>query len=158
MVLLFNTHAFGQSEKEPVAIGELGPAVSTDLKGGGTSFGYGAAMEATPIEDVLEVELGFSQTYAAHARGSDIDFLFKKPWTLSHEVEFMLGAGPDWSHDNEDGVTKNSISGELALDFMFWPFKHRQFGLYLEPAYDYGFSSGHEQSIGISGGLLIPIP
>jgi hypothetical protein len=29
---------------------------------------------------------------------------------------------------------------------------------YLEPAYGYGFASGHQQSIGVSRGLLIGIP
>jgi hypothetical protein len=53
-------------------------------------------------------------------------------------------------------MTANSISGEAVGDFMFWPSvgKHR-FGWYLEPGYDYNFGRGREQSIGISGGLLI---
>jgi hypothetical protein len=33
-----------------------------------------------------------------------------------------------------------------------------RFGWHLEPAYDYSFGRGHEQSAGISGGLLIAIP
>jgi hypothetical protein len=49
------------------------------------------------------------------------------------------------------------VAGEAALDFMFWPARKHKFGWYLEPAYDYGFGRGHEQSIGISGGLLIAI-
>ncbi len=52
--------------------------------------------------------------------------------------------------------------GSLALrfltgDFMSWPgWKHR-FGWFVEPAYDYSFARGHQQSIGMSCGLLIGI-
>jgi hypothetical protein len=34
--------------------------------------------------------------------------------------------------------------------------RHR-FGWYLEPAYDYSFAGGHQQSIGMSAGLLIGV-
>jgi hypothetical protein len=70
----------------------------------------------------------------------------------------MFGVGPEWIHTSEYGVRTNSLGGEAALDFMFWPSKRHKFGWYLEPAYDYSFGRGHEQSIGISGGLLIAIP
>jgi hypothetical protein len=48
-------------------------------------------------------------------------------------------------------------SGEIAGDFMFWPTGKHRFGWYLEPAYDYSFAGGHQQSIGMSAGLLIGI-
>jgi hypothetical protein len=41
---------------------------------------------------------------------------------------------------------------------MFWPWKKHKFGWYVEPAYDYSFGGGHEQSVGIATGLLISIP
>jgi hypothetical protein len=41
---------------------------------------------------------------------------------------------------------------------MFWPAEKRRFGLFLEPACDYNFGSGHEKSVGMSGGVLIAIP
>ncbi len=132
---MLSVNAFAQkalidsgSNKEPIAVGELGAAASLDVKGGKSSFGYSAAVEITPIEDWLELELGGTPTFGSHLRETDIDFLFKKPWTFSSKLEFMLGAG-----------------------------KH-QFGCYLEPAFDYGFSREHEQSVGISAGLLIAIP
>jgi hypothetical protein len=40
---------------------------------------------------------------------------------------------------------------------MFWPARKHRFGWFLEPAYDYSFARGHQQSIGMSGGLLIAI-
>ena len=88
----------------------------------------------------------------------DTDFLFKKPYTLSDTVEFMFGIGPEWVHTITGGKTSDSVAGEAVLDFMFWPRADRKYGLYLEPSYDYGFGRGHEQSLSISGGLLIPIP
>ena len=51
----------------------------------------------------------------------------------------------------------NSVGGEAVLDFMFWPSAKHRFGWYLEPGYEYNFGRGHEQSLGISGGLLISI-
>jgi hypothetical protein len=83
--------------------------------------------------------------------------LFKKPWTLSKKVEIMFGVGPEWTHIRENGVSTNSVAGEIALDFMFWPSPKRKFGWYIEPAYDYTFGGGHDQAIGVSIGLLISI-
>ncbi len=87
--------AIGQkAEKEPIGIAELGGAASQDLKGGGSGFGYDLAVEVTPIEHWLELELGASPTYSAHAKEWDVALLFKKPWTFSSSVEFMFDAGP----------------------------------------------------------------
>jgi len=69
----------------------------------------------------------------------------------------MVGVGPEWIHARQNGVVANSVAGEFALDFMFWPSAKRRFGWYLEPSYDYDFGRGHEQSVGITGGLLIAI-
>ena len=88
----------------------------------------------------------------------DIDLLFKKPWTLSQKVEFMFGVGLVWTHASDYKVTTNSVGGEIALDFMFWPSAKYRFGWYLEPEYEYNFNKEHEQSVGISGGLLVSIP
>jgi hypothetical protein len=163
--LLFSIDAIAQKTsgdstgfKEGIAIGEIGGASSTDITSGKSSFGYSLSVEATPIEDWLEVELGVSPTYAFHYKETDIDFLIKKPWTFSSKLEFMLGIGPEWAQSTEYRITTNSWSAEIALDFMYWPFKKRQFGFYVEPAYAYGFNATHEQSAGMSAGLLVNIP
>ena len=145
-------------EPEPVAIVELGGAAGWDLKGGGSSFGWDLAVEFTPIEKWLELEAGTTPLFRRHSTEWDTDLLFKKPWTLSEKVEFMFGVGPEWVHTRAYGVTTNSLAGEIVLDFMFWPAAKHRFGWYLEPGYDYNFGRGHEQSLGISGGLLIAIP
>jgi hypothetical protein len=40
---------------------------------------------------------------------------------------------------------------------MFWPTTDRKLGWFLEPSNTYTFVGGHEQSLGFSIGLLIPI-
>jgi len=84
----------------------------------------------------------------------DSDILFKKPFTLSDKVEFMVGIGPQWTFSREG--TQTGV--EFALDFMFWPTADRKFGWFVEPAYSCSFSRGHEQSLSTTVGLLIPIP
>jgi len=165
ILLLFSTiPAIGQKvqkdstgQKEAIAIAEFGGAVSQDIKGG-ASAGYSIAVEVTPIEDWLELELGVSPTFSDHAKETDIDLLFKKPWTFSPKAEFMFGLGLAWTHTKYLNVTTNGASGEIALDFMFWPAAKHRFGWYLEPAYAYGFGGGHAQSLGMSAGLLVAIP
>jgi hypothetical protein len=158
-VLLCAGHAFTQAvEKEPTAIVELGGATDWSITEGGSSFGPTVAVEFTPIENWLELEAGVTPLFTHRSTEWDIDLLFKKPWTLSKKLEFMAGIGPEWVHATKSSVTTNSVSGEAILDFMFWPSAKRRFGWYLEPGYEYNFGRGHEQSLGISGGLLISIP
>lgn len=146
------------SENEPAAIVELGGAASRNLTGGQSSGGADLAVEVTPIENWLELEAGTTPLFTRRSVEWDTDLLFKKPWTLSEKVEFMVGAGPEWVHTRQNGLTANSIAGEVVLDIMFWPSARRRFGWFLEPAYEYNFGAGHERSIGIGGGLLIAIP
>jgi hypothetical protein len=158
-LFLWCGNVFAQSaDKEPAAILELGAAAGWSLKDGGSSFGPTIAVEVTPIEHWLELEAGVTRLVAPHSAEWDTDLLFKKPWTLSHKAEFMFGVGPEWIHTRTKGVTTNAAGGEAVLDFMFWPSGRHRFGWYLEPGYDYSFGRGHDQSIGISGGLLIAFP
>ena len=154
-------NAVGQSaDKEPAAaVVELGGTASQSLTGGGSSFGPTLALEVTPIDDRLELEAGVTALFRQHSTEWSADLLFKKPWTLSKKAEFMVGIGPEWIHARQFSTTTNSIGGEAAADFVYWPSraKHR-FGWYVEPGYEYSFGRGHEQSLGINGGLLIAIP
>jgi hypothetical protein len=157
-LILCTGSALAQDVDKEAAVVELGGAAGWNATDGGASVGPTVAVEVTPIENRLELEAGVTRLFAKHSREWDADFLFKKPWTLSKKVEFMVGIGPEWARTTKLGVTTNSMSGEAVLDFMFWPSTKRRFGWYLEPGYDYGFARGHEQSVGISGGLLIAIP
>jgi hypothetical protein len=147
-----------EEDKEPIAIVELGAATSWNLNGGAATFAPNLAAEVTPIENWLEIEAGVSPFYTRKSAEWDTDLLFKKPWTISRKAEFMLGVGPEWVHLRRNGAATDSVSGEVAGDFMFWPARKHHFGWFLEPAYDYSFAGGHQQSIGMSGGLLIGIP
>jgi hypothetical protein len=152
-------NAFAQSsEKEPAAIVELGGSAFHGLTGAGASFGPTVAFEVTPIENRLELEAGVTSLFRRNSTEWSADLLFKKPWTLSKKAEFMVGIGPEWIH-GQYSTTTNSLGGEVVADFMYWPSsaKHR-FGWYVEPGYEYNFGRGHEQSLGVSGGLLIAIP
>lgn len=108
-------------DKDPIAIVELGAATSWNFSGGAATFAPNLAAEVTPIEDRLELEAEVSPFYTRKSTEWDTDLLFKKPWTISPEAEFMLGVGPEWVHLRENGKVTNSISGEVAGDFMFWP-------------------------------------
>jgi hypothetical protein len=157
-LLLSVGEASAQTDAKELAVVEIGAAADRSLKDGSSNFGPDFAAEVTPIENWLEIEGGVTPLFNSHSIEWDVDLLFKKPWTLSKTVEFMFGVGPEWVHTRQYGVTTNSVAGEAVGDFMFWPAagKHR-FGWYLEPSYDCTFARGHEQSIGISGGLLIAI-
>jgi hypothetical protein len=146
-------------EKEPEsAIIELGGATGWNVRGGAAAFGPDVAVEFTPIENWLEIEVGVTPLFTRNSTEWDTDLLIKKPWTLSRKVEFMVGLGPEWVHTRQFGITTNSVAGEAALDFMFWPSAKHKFGWFVEPAYEYNFGQGHERSVGMSAGLLISIP
>ena len=147
------------SEREPAAIVEIGAAASQSVTGDGASFGPTVAVEVTPIKNRLELEAGVTALFNRHSTEWSADLLFKKPWTLSKKAEFMVGIGPEWIHSRQYSMTTNSFAGEVAADFMYWPSsgKHK-FGWYVEPGYEYSFGRGHEQSLGVTGGLLIAIP
>ena len=142
-------------DDDPSVILELGAATSWNTTGGAATFAPNLAAETTPIEHWLELEAGVSPFFTRNSTEWDTDLLFKKPWTLSKTAEFMFGIGPEWVHVRQEGKTTNSAAGEVAGDFMFWPSGRHHYGWYLEPAYDYSFAAGHQQSIGISAGLLI---
>jgi hypothetical protein len=132
---------------------EVGGAPSYNISDKTWSMSPTVAVEVTPIENWLEIELGTTPTFARHSTEWDTDLLFKKPWDLSKKVEFMFGVGPVWIHTRGS----NTIGGEVAADFMFWPTEKRRFGWYLEPAYQYNFGGSHDKSIGVSIGLLITV-
>jgi hypothetical protein len=158
LFLLCSGNAFAQSADKEAAVIELGAAAGQSLTGGGSNFGPDLAVEVTPIENWLEIEAGVTPLFNSHSTEWDTGLLFKKPWKLSDKAEFMAGAGPVWIHTSQGKAATNSVGGEAVLDFMFWPSAKHRFGWFLEPGYDYNFARGHEQSLGLSGGLLIAIP
>jgi len=157
LALLLIAGAALAEDKEPVAIFELGAAEEWSLNGGRSSFGPTAAVEFTPIKNWLEIETGVTALFSKGQTEWDTDFVLKKPFDLSPNIEFEPGIGPVWIRTVGGGRTTDSIGAEAVADFMFWPTPDRKYGWFLEPSYTYSFASGHEQSFGVSGGLLIPI-
>ena len=143
-----------EKEKESLAIVEIGGSTSWSLSGD-FSFGPTAGIEFEPIKNWLKIEIGTGPMFGNGIREWETDIVFKKPFTLSDKVEFMVGAGPQWSNAIAGGSTKAGI--EFALDFMFWPQRDRKLGWFLEKSYSYTFLGAHENSLGVNVGLLIPI-
>jgi hypothetical protein len=152
LLLLAGAAHAEDKEKEPSAIIELGGAGEWSLRDGGFGLGPTAAVEVTPFKDWLEIEAGLTSLFSSGRPEWSTDLLFKKPFTLSKTVEFMVGVGPEWN------LTTGKVAAEFALDFMFWPTPDRKFGWFLEPTYSYALSKDHEQSLSVSIGLLIAIP
>jgi hypothetical protein len=143
-------------DKEPTAIVEIGGAAEWDLPNGASSFGPTAAVEFTPIKDWLEIEAGVSALRGHGQAEWGTDLIFKKPFTLSDKVEFMIGVGPEWTYTT--GGEGAKVSAEIAAEFMIWPTKDRKFGWFIEPTYSYALTSDHQKSLGLGAGLTIPIP
>jgi hypothetical protein len=157
LALFLMASAAMAEDKEPLAILQLGAAAEWSLNNGGSGFGPTAAVEFNPIKNWLAIETGVSTLFSKGQTEWDTDFIFKKPIDLTAFVEFEPGIGPVWIHTVGKGRTTNTIGAEVVAEFMFWPTPDRKFGWFLEPSYTYSFSNGHEQSLGVSVGLLIPI-
>ena len=140
---------------EHVAVLELGADTESDLPPAGSRLGPSLAVEVTPIDEWLELELGLAALKSRHATHWETDFLFKKPWTLSSTIEFMVGLGPTWTRVSQPTGVTSTAGAELALDFMFW--RTQRWGWYLEPSYGVDFARGHGQSVGISFGILFGV-
>jgi hypothetical protein len=156
-VLLFAGAARAE-DKDPFAVVELGGAEEWGLNSDVVRFGPLAAVEFTPIKNWLVIETGVTTLFSRGQTEWDTDLIFKKPFDLSPAVEFEPGIGPVWMHTVGGTGTRDSIGAEAVLDFMFWPTPDRKLGWFLEPSYSFSFSNDHERSLGVSVGLLIPIP
>jgi len=156
--LLLFAGAAQSEEKEPSAIVAIGAAGEWGLREGGSSFGPAASVEVSAVKEWLEIEAGVGPFFGGGHTQWATDLLFKKSFALSDAVEFEFGVGPEWMHTTGGGQSVDSIGGEAVIEFMFWPWPERKFGWYLEPSYGYDFGKGHEQSLGVSVGLLIAIP
>src|SRR5437764_1785227 len=131
--------ALAQSEEqeEPAAVLEIGAAPGWSLTDPGSSLGPTVAVEFTPIERWLELEIGVTPSFGRHSTEWSTDLLFKKPWDLTPKIEFMAGIGPAWVRTRSAGSTQHSVAvaAEAIADFMFWTSPKHRWGWYLEPAY-----------------------
>ena len=107
------------------------------------------AVEFTPIEKWLEIEIGASALRGHSGSELSADFLLKKPYRLSSRTEFMIGLGPEVARDTGGGT---HLGVEGVLDFMFWP--RKSVGWYLEPGYEVVFGHSTSRAVNMTGGLL----
>ena len=109
-------------------------------------------VELAAIEDRPAVEIGVAMSRQGGAE-RETEVILKKPFQLSPKMEFMLGAGPTWTHTSGAGEGENSFGATLALDFMLWP--SDRFGWFFGPSWGYAFNSGRDHSLEFSVGLLM---
>jgi hypothetical protein len=146
-----------EKEKEAPAELELGMAVEWAIPGGGVGVGPSVGIEYTVFKDWLEVELEVSPLFGGGRTDWDTELIFKKPFELSEKLEVMPGVGPAWLYSVSHGQSSSSLGAVAMLDFQFWPTPARNFGWFIEPSYTYDLGREHEQSLGVTFGLLIPI-
>jgi hypothetical protein len=130
----------------------IGGAAELELGDGSLHPGANIMVEWDAIENWLELEVGASVLSAPGGIQVPVDILLKKPFTLAPWAEFMFGLGPEIVR--LAGVNKGTyFGGEVALDFMFWPWG-RRVGLWVEPEYDLTYQHGATSGIGTTGGVL----
>ena len=147
----------GEKGKGAAAELELGAAAEWAIPGGGIGFGGSVGIEYTLIREWLEVELEVSPLFGAGRTDWDTELVFKKPFELSDKSKVMPGIGPAWLYTVSHGQSTSSLGAVALLDFQIWPTPERNFGWFVEPSYTYDFGREHEQSLGVTFGLLIPI-
>jgi hypothetical protein len=142
-----------QSDDDHALVFELGVVVEGEPDERVVHSGGTFAVEVTPIEHWLELEIGVTAVRADGSTEVPIDVLFKKPWRISRTFEFMIGAGPEIVHVT--GRESSTYLGFSAvLDFMFWP--RRNIGWYVEPGYEATFQdSATHHGWGVAAGLLL---
>jgi len=141
-------------EREHALVLEIGPASEWPFNDK-PNFGGTFAIEATPIENWLEIEMGLTNLATAGRSEISGDVLFKKPFRVSPTFEFMIGAGPSISKTLSGIDRQIYVSVEFAADFMFWPTPN--VGWFVEPTWSINPRNG-QQSFAATGGILIGIP
>jgi hypothetical protein len=156
-LLLAASAQAAEKDKDAPAELEIGAAVEWAVPGGGTGLGASVGIEYTLIKEWLEVELEVSPLFGAGRTDWDTELIFKKPFELSDKLEVMPGIGPAWLYTVSHGQTSSSLGAAAMLDFQIWPTPERNYGWFIEPSYTYDLGREHEQSLGVTFGLLIPI-
>jgi hypothetical protein len=141
-------------EREHSLVLEIGPAGEWPFSDK-PNFGGNFAIEATAIENWLEIELGMTALSTTGRTEWSGDLLFKKPFRISPTFEFMIGAGPSIAKTTSGPDKDTTVSVAFALDFMFWPTPN--LGWFVEPTWSINPRNG-QQSFAATGGILIGIP
>ncbi len=157
-VLLMTTDVAWAEEDEPTAVIAVGAIGEWGLTENSASYGGNIFIEATPIDEWLEIELGANALYSNEGKQWETGMLFKIPTTVAKGVEFAYGIGPQWNRKLGNGLITDTFGLEAAIELSIWPGDQNRFGWYFEPSYGLDFGKCHEQSFSFSTGLLIAIP
>jgi hypothetical protein len=142
--------AHAGDEKEPAALVELGAAGESEIRGA-SGFGPSAAVEFSPTKN-FEIEAGVTPLFGGQGRTDwDFELMFRRPFDLSKTLEFEPGIGPTLNGSGQVGVA-------ASTELMIWPWPDRKLGFFIDPSYGVSLAAGHAQSLGITAGILIPIP
>lgn len=156
-LVLVSHRAMGQesiAKEDKSFVVLIGPTVERNLNNNTFNRGGTAAVEFTPIEDVLEIEVNATLLNSTGQREWSSEILFKKPFRLSPTSELMVGIGPQVGRKLQGADRGPSTGIALALDLMFW--ETNEFGWYLGPEYGYGLGrSRGERTIGVSAGIVV---
>src|ERR1700674_3668355 len=108
------------AEEDHAFVVEAGVAGERSIRAGASNVGATLAVEATPIEEWLELEFGVTALVTSGHTELSSDLLFKKPFRLSPTSEFMIGLGPTVARTLKGPERGASHGVEVVLDFMFW--------------------------------------
>jgi len=147
-----NVSTVAQAEEHDSEL-EIGAVFERRLGTSLTHVGPSFAIEFTPLEHWLELEVGVSRLQVEEATEWQAGVTFKKPFELSSSSELLIGLGPTWTHSNAPGEPTGAWGGEFSLDFQFYT--HGRWGWFIEPSYSVGFERGSEKAVAITAGLLI---
>lgn len=138
---------------EHAVITGVGGATELEFGPASVHAGLSAFVEYEAVDAWLEIELGVQVLAAEGGVEVPVDLLFKKPFTLSHRLEMMVGLGPEVVRTFRGSRNGTHWGAELASDFMFWPSPHA--GLWVEPTYDFVFRDGISHGLGCTGGAIL---
>jgi len=156
VLIVISHHAFGQEsldQRDHSFALAAGVAIENNLANKTSSSGSTLSAEFTPIEDVLEIEVGTTLLNSSGEQELAEEVLFKSPYRLSSTSELDIGIGTQFSRKLQGADSASSFGMAFALEFMFWPSK--EIGWSFNPEYGYGLgNSKGEQTIGASIEIL----
>src|SRR5215470_2115053 len=115
--VLLPTQNVQAEDKDPRAVLAIGAAGAWSQPGWRASVGPKLGVEFGVIKDWLEIEISGSSLFRRRQTEYGTELIFKKPFTLSDKVEFMIGVGPAYSYTTGEGSKVAADSASTSI----WP-------------------------------------
>ena len=132
----------------------IGPSAEIDLGAPTVQGGAQVSVEFDAIEHWLELELGVQALAGGGAQQLSVDFLFKKPFALTHRLSVMPGLGPQVVRTVQGGRGSTLVGVEAAVDVM-WRVFSDFIGLGAEPSFGVTFGPTTQCALGLTLGPII---